>query len=289
MLGGTTSKVEDSFLECYISSMSPSLEEYLRLNVLPQEVASSPVDSQEFFIGLKSAATVDDCVAMNDSLDILLRSRYVWTALLSCQAEVLGVPEDDVEAINALCPPGYCLGTSCLQSTQQCYRACEPNYVFHESFESECSLSLTVCPVSGIPGGDCEGNSCVYCPGGNEEDCQYIEGDEDFCENTVACELKDGSVVFGLSETECNEQSGYCSVDCPGQSCRSWDGFDGVCLATVSSESLCEDLNSFPEVDAVWYEDTICAISSQSQSTCAEVFLFLFLFFFLFSFSFFFV
>ena len=96
----TTSKVEDSFLECYISSMSPSLEEYLRLNVLPQEVASSPVDSQEFFIGLKSAATVDDCVATNDPLDILLRSRYVWTALLSCQAEVLGVPEDDVEAIN---------------------------------------------------------------------------------------------------------------------------------------------------------------------------------------------
>ena len=61
----TTSEVEDSFLECYISSMSPSLEEYLRLNVLPQEVASSPVDSQEFFIGLKSAATVDDCVAKN--------------------------------------------------------------------------------------------------------------------------------------------------------------------------------------------------------------------------------
>ena len=132
--------------------------------------------------------------------------------------------------------------------------------------------------MSGIPGGDCEGSYCVYCPGGNEEDCQYVEGDEDFCENTVACELKDGSVVFGLSETECNEQSGYCSVDCPGQSCRSWDGFDGVCLAIISSESLCEDLNSFPEVDAVWYQDTICVISSQSQSTCAEVFFFFFFF-----------
>ena len=270
---GTTSEVEDSFLQCYISSMSSSEEEYLRLNVLPPEVTSSPVDSQEFLEGLKSAATVDDCIAMDDPLDIFLRSRYVWTALTSCQADVLGVPEDDIEAINSLCPPGYCLGTACRQSSPQCYKTCEPRYEFYESSETECTSSSTVCPVSGIPGGggECEGSYCVYCPGGDEENCQYVEGDEDFCENTIACELKDGSVVFGLSEAECNEQSGYCSIDCQGESCRSLDGLDGVCLATVSSESLCVDLNNFDGVDAVWYEDSICVISSQSQSSCAEV------------------
>ena len=53
-------------------------------------------------------------------------------------------------------------------------------------------------------------------------------------------------------------QIGSCSVDCPGESCRSLDGLNGVCLATVSSETLCENLNSISGVDAVWYEDTIC-------------------------------
>ena len=295
---GVTSEVEDSFLECYITKMSPSLEEYLRLNVLPPKAASAPVDSQDFFVGLKLAATVDDCVAMDDPLDIFLRSRYVWTALLDCQANILGVPEDEIEVINALCPPGYCLGTSCLQSTAQCYNACEPQYVLHESSESECSSSPTVCPVSGIPGGgECgeAGSYCVYCPGGggndDGDDCQYVEGDEDFCKNTVACELKDGSVVFGLTETECNEQSGYCSVDCPGASCRSLDGLDGVCLVTVSSETLCEDLHHIFGVDVVWYQDSICVISSPSQTDCAQVFFFFpfFLFFFFSSFIFIFI
>ena len=278
MLGGTTSQVEDAYLQCYISKMSSSLEEYLRVNVLPPEAASQPRDSEGFFLGLKSVARVDDCIAIDDPLDIFLRSRYVWTASDACKANILGLSEDDVESANALCPPGYCLGTSCRQSTAQCYRACEPRYIFHPSSELECSLSSTICPVTGLPG-ECEGSYCVYCPGGeDEEGCQYVAGDQDFCENTVACELLDGSVVFGLTEGECDSQTGSCSVDCPGESCRSLDGVYGVCLATVSSESLCNSFNSFSGVDAVWYEDTICVISTQSSSSCSEVFQFPFSF-----------
>eukprot|EP00008_Paramoeba_atlantica_P010747 CAMPEP_0201480978 /NCGR_PEP_ID=MMETSP0151_2-20130828/5324_1 /ASSEMBLY_ACC=CAM_ASM_000257 /TAXON_ID=200890 /ORGANISM="Paramoeba atlantica, Strain 621/1 / CCAP 1560/9" /LENGTH=1727 /DNA_ID=CAMNT_0047862983 /DNA_START=164 /DNA_END=5347 /DNA_ORIENTATION=+ len=269
---GSTSEVEDDYLRCYISKMSPSLEEYLRLNILSPEPASQPRDSEAFFLGLKSAASVDDCISPTDTLDIFLRSRYVWFARNSCKAEVLGVPPDDLEAINELCPPGYCLGTACRQSTEQCFRFCEPLYVLESSSEDECTSSPTICPVSGLPNDECEGNYCVYCPGGDGEECQYVPGDQDFCENSVACELGDGhSVVFGLSEEECLAQSGYCSVDCPGESCRSLDGLFGACLVTVASENLCDDLNTFPGVESVWYEDTICVINAEDQATCDEL------------------
>ena len=280
---GTVAEVEDAHLQCYISKLSPSLEEYLRLNVLPLGPDSSSVDSEAFFLGLKYAATVDDCIVREDPLDIFLRSRNIWTATTACKADVLGLSEDDEAGVNALCPPGYCLGTSCRQSTAQCYRSCDPLYVSHPSSETECSSSPTVCPVSGLPG-ECEGSYCAYCPGGEGEDCQYVPGDQDFCLNTVACELVDGSVIFGLTEDECNVQSGFCSVDCPGESCRSLDGLYGVCLATVSSESLCEDLNLFSGVDASWYEDSICILSATDRSSCTEVFSFfvglVFVFFF---------
>ena len=281
---GTTPEVEDAYLRCYISEISSSLEEYLRLNVLPPEAASAPRDSEEFFLGLKSAATVDDCVAPNDPLDILFRSRYVWTARDSCKATILGVPEDDVEAINELCPPGYCLGTGCRQSTAQCFRQCEPIYVFASS-ESESECTSVVCPVSGLPdGSDCEGSYCVYCPGGEGEECQYVSGDQDFCENSVACELMDGSTIF-VTKEECDAQTGFCSVECPGESCRSLAGLDGVCSATVSSETLCVDLNSISGVEAVWYEDSICVITAEDEATCDEVkpfYLFFLSFFFFF-------
>ena len=269
---GTTPEVEDAYLRCYISQITSSLEDYLRLNVLSS--SSAPLDSEEFFLGLKSAATVDDCVALEDPLDIFLRSRYVWTVADDCKAFILDLDSEnvDVDSVNALCPPEYCLGTSCRASNAQCYFACGPLYVLHESSESECSSSSTVCPVSGIPGGECEGSYCVYCPGGDEEDCQYVEGDQDFCEKTVACELEDDSVIFGLTEAECNEQTGYCSVDCAGESCRSLAGLAGVCLATASSsDTLCEDLNDISGVEAVWFDDTICVISAESESTCAQV------------------
>ena len=246
----------------------------MRLNVLPPEAVSAPRDSETFFLGLKSAALVDDCVAMNEPLDIFLRSRYVWTASVACKANILGLSLDDVEGVNALCPPGSCLGTSCRQSSAQCFRLCEPIYVFQESSEPECSSSSTVCPVSGLPpGDDCEGNFCLYCPGKEDEDCIYVPGDQDFCENTVACTLEDGELLFGLSEEECAAQTGYCSIDCPGESCRSLNGFSGICLATVSSETLCEGLNSIFGVDAVWYEDSICVLNAENFSTCTtEVF-----------------
>ena len=275
VLGKTTSEVEDDYLQCYISRMSSSLEEYLRLNVLPADTASAPSDSEIFFLGLKSASLVNDCVATNEPLDIFLRSWYVWDGTIACKADVLGLPEDDADAVNAICPPGHCLGTSCKQSAAQCYTRCEVHYVFHPSSESECSASSTVCPVSGLPAGDnCEGNYCVYCPGGEDEECIYVPGDQDYCENTVACELENGEVVFGLTEGECAAQTGYCSNDCPGESCRSLDGLYGACLATVSSETLCLDFNSISGVDAVWYED-ICIVSSESLS-CTEVLSFFF-------------
>ena len=277
----TTSEVEDAYLECYISKMSSSLEEYLRLNVLPPEVAESASrDSEEFFLALKVAALVDDCVATNEPLDIFLRSRYVWTAPIACKARVLDLPEDDVEGINAVCPDGNCLGTFCRESSASCFRNCEPSYVFHESSESEC-LS-TVCPVAdGLPGDECVGTYCLYCPGGEDEDCIYVPGDQEFCENTVACELGDGGVVFGLTDEECDAQTGSCSVDCPGESCRSLDGLNGVCLATVDSETLCENLNSISGVNAIWYEDSICVVNAETLSTCTEVsFSTLFLLFF---------
>ena len=276
--------------------MSSSLEEYLRQNVLPANAVSAPRDSEVFFLGLKSAATVDDCVAMNDPFDIFSRSHFLWTAPISCKAQVLGLPPDDVEGINEACPDGYCLGTSCRQSSAQCFRRCGVIYAFRGSSESECTSSSTVCSVKGIPDGDeCEGNYCVYCPGGKDGDCIHVPGDQDFCENTVACELVDGRLLFGMTEEECDAQTGFCSVDCPGESCRSLDGLYGVCLATVGTETLCGDLNSISGVEAVWYEDAICVVDAETLSTCTEVLsIFLFFnftfynFFFRFSFSFFF-
>ena len=307
---GTTSEVEDGFLRCYISKMSPSLEDYLRSNILPKEASFASRDSEIFFLGLKSVALVDDCIATNEPLDIFLRSRYVWTALesLTCKAEVLGLPVDDIESVNEICPPGYCLGTSCKQSGAQCYTRCLPLYVFHASSEVECSSSSIVCPVTGLPESDggggsddadddkCkEGNYCVYCPGGEDEECIYVPGDQDFCENTVACELGDGDIIFGLSAENCYAQTGHCSTDCPGESCRSLDRLRGVCLVAVDSESLCEGFNKISNVEAVWYEDSICVVNANTLESCIEV-LFLFLlpilflfFFFLFSSLFFFL
>ena len=177
MLGGTE-ETEDAYLRCYIERMSPSLEDYLRRLILPPEL-SGPRDTEEFFLELKAAATVNDCIAENEPLDIFLRSRYVWTALISCQASVLGLAEGDVEGIQALCPSGYCLGTACRQSTAQCFRFCEPIYKYFPSDESECIESSTICPITGLPG-ECEGSHCMYCPGGEEEGCQYVSGDQDF-------------------------------------------------------------------------------------------------------------
>ena len=268
---GTLPEVEDAFLQCYLSKMGSSLEEYLRLNVLPPEATSAPLHSTEFFMGLKSAATVEDCVSIDDALDLSFRERYVWSATsIACKADVLGLPEDDIEGINALCPDGHCLGTSCRQSSAQCFKICEPAYNFHPSSEDECISSSTVCPVTGLPGDDCEGNYCMYCPGGEGEECVYVPGDQDFCENTVACEV-DGKLVLGLTEEECNAQSGSCSVECLGESCRSLDKLSGACLASVDSETLCENLNSISGVEATWYDDSICVVNAETEATCTEV------------------
>ena len=275
----TTPEVEDTFLRCYISKMSSSFEEYLRLNVLPPEAASAPRDSEEFFLGLKSSATMEDCVAVGDALDISMRSRFIWSSIVACKADVLGLPVDDIEGINALCPDGYCLGSSCKQSTAQCFYTCEPSYDLVLSSEEECTAASIVCPVTGLSD-ECDESHCVYCPGGEGEDCINVPGDQDFCENTVACELQDGQIVFDLSEEECTALTGSCSVDCFGESCRSLDKQKGVCLATVGSENLCENLNNIDGIAAVWYDDTICVV--ETETTCTEVYSFLlFLIFFL--------
>jgi len=269
---GSTHHVDDAYLRCYIGKMSSSLEEYLRVNVLPSSVASRPSGSEEFFMALKEAATVDDCISINEAMDISMRARYVWSASSdACKARALGVPEDDTDLINELCPDGYCLGDSCRQSTAQCFVACEEKYVYSPSSESDCSLAATSCPVSEIPGGGCDGDYCVYCPGGEDEDCQYVSSDEGLCGSTVACEMNDGVVLFGLTEEECNAQASYCTVDCIGESCRSLDNLYGVCLATVGSETACNNVNDIDGVEAFWYDDAICVVSTDRESTCAEL------------------
>ena len=192
---------------------------------------------------------------------------------INAKLKFLGFLKDDTDQINELCPDGVCLGEACRQSTAQCFVSCEPRYEFTPASEADCLSGGTGCQVSGIPGGGCDGEYCVYCPGGDTQECQYVALNQGDCESTVACELDDGSVLFGLTEEECNDQSGYCTVDCPGESCRSLEGIFGVCLASVGSETACNNLNSIGGVEAVWYDGSICVISTDTEDSCAQVFL----------------
>ena len=107
-------KMEDTFLLCFIANMSTSLEMYIReTEFIKSDV---PRDSPEFFIRVKRAASRTDCVNPHNPIDISKRERNVWDVQrLLCKADFLGVPINDTTQMDELCPPGLCLGDFCRQ------------------------------------------------------------------------------------------------------------------------------------------------------------------------------
>jgi hypothetical protein len=107
-------EVENAYLECYLEKMSSSTEYYVRYQILPNPMESAARNSSEFFLAVRAAAAVPDCVDQSAALDITQRTRYIWKGTsLQCQIEALGLPNEGANAaavVDALCPPQYCLG-----------------------------------------------------------------------------------------------------------------------------------------------------------------------------------
>jgi len=106
--------VENSYLQCYLSKMSSFTEYYIRHQILPDPMESYARNSSEFFLAVRSAASVGDCVNPLSPLDITKRTRYVWNGIsVECMANVLGISNstDMTEyLVESICPPQYCLG-----------------------------------------------------------------------------------------------------------------------------------------------------------------------------------
>jgi hypothetical protein len=109
------SSVEDSYLKCYLATISSSTEYYIRHSVLPDPLSQFSKDSVEFFSAVRIAASQPDCVSALSPLDVTKRSKYVWDgSSVECMAQALNLPnttENLTEWVDLLCPARYCLGT----------------------------------------------------------------------------------------------------------------------------------------------------------------------------------
>ena len=270
-------EVENAFLDCYIDRMTPQLENYVRLYVLPSGLDRADRTSAAFRAALKEAATEMDCVNPNDAVDVEMRTRYEWDGdSADCKATILGLElPQDAEELEHRCPALPCLGTACRVETQPCYSQCRGKYYFKNATKERCEANLQ-CNVAGISLSECNGGfECAYCPNPNwQDDCVIVPGisSQSECDNVVACEIPGGDVRFDLTAQECEEMFNVCSAKCKGQSCRSYKGLSGVCSANVASSDDCAAFGAENGIEASWVEGTTCLLPTiPSSSICSEV------------------
>ena len=270
-------EVEDAFLDCYIDRMTPQLENYVRLYVLPPALDSAERTSAAFRAALKEAATEMDCVNANDAVDIDMRTRYEWDGnSADCKATTLGLKlPQDAEELEQRCPARPCLGTACRVQTHPCYSQCRGKYYFKNATQEKCAANVQ-CNVEGVPLSECNGDfECAYCPDPtSEDDCIIVPGisSQSECDSVVACEIPGGGVRFDLTAQECEEAFSSCSAKCKGQSCRSYKDLSGVCSADVGSSSECTAFGTEKGVEVSWVEGTTCLLPTiPSSPLCDEV------------------
>ncbi len=91
--------------------------------------------------------------------------------------------------------------------------------------------------------------------------------------------MPNGTTAFGMSPYDClyqTEAFGSCSVDCPGQSCRSYSKSPGRCwVPLISNSSDCQNLQSTflanwnVSISTNWTLGSICIMNGVSDSnTC---------------------
>ena len=259
--------------------MTPQLENYLRLYVLPPALDGAERSSAAFRAALKNAATEMDCVNPNDAVDVEMRTRYEWDGNSpDCKAAILGLDlPQDAEELDYKCPALPCLGTACRVETKPCYSQCRGKYYFRNATQEKCVSEANLqCNVEGVSLRDCGGGfECAFCPNPNsQDDCVIVPSvsSQSECNNVVACEIPGGGVRFDLSAQECEEMFNSCTARCKGQSCRSYKGLSGVCSANVVSSGGCTAFGAEKGVEVSWMEGTTCLLPTISSiSVCNEV------------------
>eukprot|EP00008_Paramoeba_atlantica_P005753 CAMPEP_0201477102 /NCGR_PEP_ID=MMETSP0151_2-20130828/2207_1 /ASSEMBLY_ACC=CAM_ASM_000257 /TAXON_ID=200890 /ORGANISM="Paramoeba atlantica, Strain 621/1 / CCAP 1560/9" /LENGTH=1240 /DNA_ID=CAMNT_0047857721 /DNA_START=22 /DNA_END=3740 /DNA_ORIENTATION=+ len=258
-------EIEDRFLNCFINTMSSSLEEHIRLNAFPAGF-TEPRDSPLFFEMLKQVSSKTDCVNPHDPLDLSKRERYEYDADFPlCKADAMGLDGSQLDLVDELCPPGLCLGDFCRQNNTNCRARCKQVYSYVPLDEATCAEDECI-----LSNGACDDQFyCMYCPT-NGISCTVVPGlDEGACATSYACELPDGEVVFDLNEEECRNAGFGCSADCSGPSCQSFANIEGACAFESADETSCENWGSGNGWDVI-FDDPLCIITSEdmTQSQC---------------------
>ncbi len=131
-----------------------------------------------------------------------------------------------------------------------------------------------------------DSTSCMAVPEYNQNDCR----------SSYACELPNGTVVYGLSADECRYQCEIimlitslisfahdfvtfrntamsCTGDCLHNSCQSATHMSGVCyLPATSSQTQCQLMGAKYNTSVEWYGESLCVVTSaQTPTDCAKV------------------
>ena len=273
---GPLKDVEDAYLACYIARMDDVNEFFVRRDLgLGNEYSKS---DPEFFSAFRAQASGPGCASSRFALENQFRPSNIYDApSLSCKADQLGLtlPQDEAKLL-AECGPQRCLDSSCKFRNDECYEKCYPRISLERN---ACPVDEKFCNVN-LPEEDCDGRYvCAYCrPSGFFTQCTHIEGitSEEECMEAIACELPNGEIVTGLSEQECVQSMGSCSVDCEGEMCASLNGIGGVCATTVTiSQPDCENIGNSRGVEVLWYTDfsgqPLCVLPEVGEADCEEV------------------
>ena len=265
--GMSLDAIEDLYLRCFIDHLSGFSLTWVKKNVLPAYASTLDKDSPEFFTLLREASLASDCISNQSVFDISHRSRVVseiesdGSGLSFLVSLFHNLRQATMQDLERECAPQDCLGLSCPYQPNNCWEYCHLRVVPIESTFSDClANNASICNFD-----TCDGAfTCAYCiPSGACISDPLIDTEAE-CLSSTACELRDGTIRFDLSIDECLAQS-YCTVDCPGQACRSLYGFYGVCEAmAISSVDACVLLD---EGDPQWYEG-VCLLTSLTEYHC---------------------
>ena len=274
------SEVDDAYLKCYIDRMDSVTESLLR-DSFPA-LANYSRDDYEFFEIVREGSSFPQCSSSKFALENSYRSGFLYDApSLSCKADVLGLtlPQDTAQVLSE-CGAQRCLDTTCSFVSKECYEKCEAKVTFDYLASFSCPFGSQSCNVD-ISEEECDGDFvCAYCPpSAFASQCTHLPdiNTPEECSSATVCELANGEIVVGLSEEECLQTQGSCSVDCDGEMCMSLNQLPGMCSASwPTSQSDCDDLAMVTGEATLWYTEfsgeSLCVFPTVDQEEdCEEV------------------
>ena len=272
-------EVDDAYTKCYIDRMDSVTESLLR-DSFPA-LANYSRNDFEFFEIVRQGSSFPQCASTKFALENRYRFGFIYDApSLSCKADVLGLtlPQDTAQILSE-CGPQRCTDTTCSFIPDECYERCQAKVVFDYAALTRCP-STQSCNVD-IPEEECNGEFvCAYCPPrAFASQCVHLPdlNTPEECSSATVCELANGEIVIGLSEEECLQTQGSCSVDCEGEMCMSLTQLPGMCASSLpASQSNCDDLAMITGEATLWYTEfsgeNVCVFSNvDDEKKCDEV------------------